>query len=322
MMTTTITEARAYKPEDVAAVAELCNYCSQVHDLSDTYTTEDLRIEFEHPKLFPEKNLRVWQDAAHSIVGFGQLWVNEPQDGKIDAHFYFRVHPEYENTDLADEMLAWAAERMRAEGQAAGVPASFDSSARETHKEQYTALERNGFSPARYFFRMERDLRQPIAEPIFPDGYTLTHVKTDEDVTKWTDSFNLSFIDHWNFHPVKPDEHKHWQQMPDYSPDLDLVAVAPDGTFGGFCYCTIDGAENELLNQKRGWINTLGTARGHRSIGLGRALLLAGMHVLKNKGMEYALLGVDAENPSGALGFYERHGFVTKYTTIGMRKEV
>src|SRR3712207_8299806 len=50
--------------------------------------------------------------------------------------------------------------------------------------------------------------------------------------------------------------------------------------------------------------------RSYRKIGLGRALLLAGLHRLKADGMETAALGVDAENPTGALGLYESTGFM------------
>jgi ribosomal protein S18 acetylase RimI-like enzyme len=38
-------------------------------------------------------------------------------------------------------------------------------------------------------------------------------------------------------------------------------------------------------------------------------MLLAGMHKLKEDGAGVAVLGVDAENPSGALGLYESVGF-------------
>ena len=51
-------------------------------------------------------------------------------------------------------------------------------------------------------------------------------------------------------------------------------------------------------------------------------MLLAGLHHLKECGLDWALLGVDAENPSGALGFYERYGFVRSETTVGYRKEL
>ncbi len=52
--------------------------------------------------------------------------------------------------------------------------------------------------------------------------------------------------------------------------------------------------------RSEGWIELLGTRRGHRKIGLGRALVLAGLQRLKADGVETALLGVDGDNPTGA----------------------
>jgi len=36
--------------------------------------------------------------------------------------------------------------------------------------------------------------------------------------------------------------------------------------------------------------------------------------------MAFASLGVDAENPTGALGLYERHGFTVHQTFVTFRK--
>jgi len=61
--------------------------------------------------------------------------------------------------------------------------------------------------------------------------------------------------------------------------------------------------------RKAGWISwasVVPTGTG----GLGRALLLAGLHVLKEAGMESATLGVDAESLTGATRLYESVGFV------------
>ena len=44
------------------------------------------------------------------------------------------------------------------------------------------------------------------------------------------------------------------------------------------------------------------------------------LHVLRERGMEVAVLGVDAENPSGALALYESVGFVEKERTAAWQR--
>ena len=107
-----------------------------------------------------------------------------------------------------------------------------------------------------------------------------------------------------------------------YHPEADLIVVAPDGTFAAFCYCAIDPDDNEAHNRKEGWIAVLGTRRGYRKMGLGRAMLLAGMRKIREKGMDTAVLGVDADNPTGALGLYESVGFRKDTTEIAYGKPV
>ncbi|HUP27316.1 MAG TPA: GNAT family N-acetyltransferase, partial [Chloroflexia bacterium] len=162
--------------------------------------------------------------------------------------------------------------------------------------------------------RMVHPLNEEIPEPKFPEGYTLRHKEGAEEAEKWVECFNQSFIDHWNFFPETVEDHVHWLKSPHYRKELDLVAIAPDGSFAAFCFCGIDPEDNKRNNRKDGWIHILGTRRGHRKIGLGTAMLLSGLRKLKEEGMETGKLGVDAENPTGALQLYEANGF-TKATT-------
>ena len=85
--------------------------------------------------------------------------------------------------------------------------------------------------------------------------------------------------------------------------------MAEDGTIAAFDLCQIDPAENERNGRNDGWIGILGTRRGYRKLGLGRAMLLAGLQHLKANGVENARLNVDAANPTGALRLYESVGF-------------
>jgi ribosomal protein S18 acetylase RimI-like enzyme len=134
--------------------------------------------------------------------------------------------------------------------------------------------------------------------------------------------FNQTFIDHWNHHDWTVESYINWLKVPHYRQDIDLLAVAPDGTFAGFCVCMIDPDDNRENNRSEGWIDILGTRRGFRKIGLGRALLLEGMKALKANGIEVAVLGVDAENPTGALGLYESVGFRPVIKTATYHKDL
>jgi len=58
-----------------------------------------------------------------------------------------------------------------------------------------------------------------------------------------------------------------------------------------------------------GWIEGVGTARSHRGRGLASFLITESMKAFRESELEYATLGVDSENPTGAAGLYRDLGF-------------
>jgi mycothiol synthase len=233
------------------------------------------------------------------------------------------VHPEARDRGLELEMIGWAQTVMRSIGQERGVSTSLHTAARETLPNRIAFLEQEGFQPIRYFFRMERSLQEPIPVPNLPEGFTLHQMNGEQDIQPWVEMFNESFIDHWNHHELTLEECLHWiKHNPNYRPELDLVAIAPDGTFAAFCYSEIDSSYNAHVRQQIGGVHLVGSRRGFRRMGLGRAMLLTGLHRLKAAGMEIARLGVDTENPSGAKHLYESVGFKQVLTNIVFTKPV
>ena len=77
----------------------------------------------------------------------------------------------------------------------------------------------------------------------------------------------------------------------------------------GFCHCRVDAELNALLGRRVGMIRYVGVVPEWRRKGLGAALTLAGVKTLRDAGMESVVLGVDAENVTGARRLYERYGF-------------
>ena len=324
MITGTSFKVRTYRgEEDLQPLVDLINAADAVDRTQDNSDIDELRIWVNQPGRDLERDIRIWEDAEGRPVAYAMLHIR-PDETTAGAYFNWQVHPDVRESGIEDEILAWATERAREGGIEHGKPADLRAFSDKANVYHMAQLERQGFIPARYFFQMRRPLKdgEPIPEPQFPEGYTLRHVANDEDVERWVEMFNLSFIDHWDFHPATIERRKHRMSAPYYRPDRDLIAVAPDGTFAAFCLCTIDEEHNKRNGINEGWIDVLGTRRGFRKIGLGRAMLLAGLHKLKENGVDDAMLGVDADNPTGALGLYESAGFSKYKSAVAFRKEL
>jgi ribosomal protein S18 acetylase RimI-like enzyme len=79
----------------------------------------------------------------------------------------------------------------------------------------------------------------------------------------------------------------------------------------------IDEQQNAEYNRKRGWTENICVRRPWRKRGLARSLIVQSLWAIKERGMTEAALGVDTENPNGALRLYESVGFrpVKRWTT-------
>lgn len=93
---------------------------------------------------------------------------------------------------------------------------------------------------------------------------------------------------------------------PLYRPDLDLVAVANDGTLAAFCIGWFDPV------RRVGQIEPLGVHPDRQHMGLGRAILAEALARLRALGAESVL--VDAYNVGdAALATYQSAGFTPVY---------
>jgi mycothiol synthase len=314
--------ARCYAGDrDLDAIAHLINTCEEVDRLDEGTSISELQQEFNAPSLDVARDIRLWEDAEGKLIGFAQLSVSEPGE-VIDGWLWFRVHPDARGGDVEAAAIAWGEVRMREVSAMRGGRVKLRTYARAEDCDRISVLASCGFKVDRYFCRMARSLSEPIPEPHFPEGFALRQFPGEQDAAAWVEMFNQSFIDHWNHHDLTVDKFKHELAKPDYRNDLDLIAVADDGTFVSFCCCEICVQECDRTGRNEGWIASLGTRRGFRKMGLGRAMLLAGLHRLKAAGVATAILGVDAENSSGALRLYESAGFHNIRDSISYVKDV
>ena len=313
---------RPYAGEsDLEAIAHLMNTCEEVDRLDEGTSVSELQQEFNQPSRDLARDICLWEDAGGKLIGFALLSISEP--GEVtDGWLWFRVHPDARCGDVEAAAVVWGETRMREVGSLRGAPVKLRSWVNAVDADRISVLINCGFKPDRYFCRLVRSLSELIAEPQFPENFTLRLFPGEQDAEAWVEMFNQSFIDHWNHHDLTVEKFKYDLAKPSYRKNLDLIAVAADGTFAAFCYGEISLEECDRTGRNEGWICVLGTRRGFRKIGLGRAMLLALLQRLKVAGVETAILGVDAANPSGALRLYESAGFHKIRDSISYVKDI
>ena len=159
--------------------------------------------------------------------------------------------------------------------------------------------------------RFTDELRRPLDLP-------LTVLPTDGiEVIPWPDdrddeirgAKNSAFTDHWGSTPTSP---HHWQQMvhgPGSRTDLSHVAVDSRGEVVGHCLVKRFPDDDGVTGRREGWIDNLGVRREVRGRGVATALIGASIAAMRNHGLTHAVLMVDSENPTGAVGLYTALGF-------------
>jgi ribosomal protein S18 acetylase RimI-like enzyme len=309
-------ESRPPTPtDDLAAIAELSARSEAVDQLDAHSSAQALAGIFTQPSLDPQLDLRLWLDGQGRAVAFAMLSPIANEE-LLDGFLWMPVLPELRDTALAGEVIGWASERLQQVGVERGLTTRLLVDANVADSQRIGLLEARGFLPIRYYLRMERPLVEPMQPAQFPAGFTLRAVDGEHEAEAWVELFNQSFVDHWNFHPLTAERLRGIWADALYRPDLDLVVVAPDGSLAAFCACDIDPAEADGA----GWISALGTRRGHRNQGLGRAALLAGLAALRGAGARVARLSVDAESQTGATRLYDAAGFMETRRSIRMAR--
>jgi ribosomal protein S18 acetylase RimI-like enzyme len=120
---------------------------------------------------------------------------------------------------------------------------------------------------------------------------------------------NEAFLDHWGSEPLTPEIWNHeFVGDPFFRGDLSFVVL--DGAeIAGYTVNYVVESDWQAAGIREGWVGQLGVRRPWRKRGVATALLVRSMEAFRAAGLEAATLGVDAENPTGALGVYERVGF-------------
>lgn len=307
--------------DDLRAIADLVNASESAGQLDEDTSVSDLRLLLDMPTVDKSRDLRLWKNSKGRLIGFGQLSLLQSSQ-EIEGTLWFYAHPILRNQGLETEIIQWGETRMAEIRRSRTTPVKLRTSSRSDFSDRQILLEKAGFLANRCFITMASPLHDLLPKPQLPEGFTLYHLSDESDIKDWVEMFNESFIDHWNHHDLTTATVREWMRNPNYRPDLNIVAVSPEGRFAAFCYGYINSDDNARTGQKEGWIKWLGTSRRFRKMGLGHAVLLSGMRQLKAAGMDTVKLGVDADSLTGATRLYRAVGFQPVDSWMSYVKEI
>jgi ribosomal protein S18 acetylase RimI-like enzyme len=258
-----------------------------------------------------ETSASLWENSAGQAVAFAIMHLPY-------CNLYFFILPEIQDQELEAAIVHWGLERARAFGCEQGNQAALDTACRDTDGARLAMLARNGFiEQENQTLHMERSLREALPEIQMPEGFSLRHVAEAHEAEEYVALHREAF----GTQNMTVEHRLSIMHSPDYRPELDLLAVAPDGTFAAFCFCTINAEANAQCGRKAGEVGTMGTRPQFRRRGLGSAMALAGMRRLQGLGMEVAWLTTGSWNVN-AQRVFESLGFRTTYSIRWFSKAV
>ena len=249
------------------------------------------------------KQLDLGQDAWVAIAPDGALagygYVRDRRHVRLDVEVY--VHPAHYGRGIGTTLVHLAEARAREHVPLAppGTRVVLNNWINALNADARSLLEREGYTPVRYFFRMEITFSEEPAAPTWPAGITVRSGGADEALRPFYETSDEAMAENWGHVPRSFEEWLERRTGLSFDPSIWFLASS-DGEPAAAVLCSIaDGI---------GWIDTLAVRAAWRRRGIGYALLTHAFRELYGRGLRRMALTVDAENPTGATRLYERAG--------------
>jgi mycothiol synthase len=254
------------------------------------------------------------------IVGYARVEWLDQTDGSRSYEMVCILDPALRGEGIGGAMLDWGERRIQqiAADHPAGRPRWYAAYNWDADAYAERLLERNGYRPVRRFFDMIRPNLEVLPKVELPQGFDLRPVG-EAELRAVFNADAEAFQDHWGGVDAGEEAFRRFAGDPRLDPSLHVVAYAGD-EIAGAVLNVIDDVENTAYQRRRGLLDSVFVRRPWRRRGLGRALIVRSLHLLRDRGMTSAWLGVDAENPNEALALYRSCGFEIGLSSTAWRK--
>lgn len=301
---------RPFRTEpDYHYLVDLGNASNAADGVEDLLTFEWAKNHFAHLTGFDPHRDILFAEINGQPVATTRVWSRLLDDG---ARLYVSVGsvlPQWRRRGIGRALLHWADRRLceMAATQPGSGARTFRSFASDQQTGRKALFEGEGYAAVRYGFEMARPLDESIPDLPLPGEVEVRPVAPKQYRQVYA-ALNEAFRDHWGHSEATEEDYLRWINSPQFQPHLWQVGWAGDevaGTVLNFIDCDY----NAEFKRLRGWTEDICVRRPWRKQGLAKVLIARSMRLLQEQGMTEVGLGVDADNPNGALQLYESLGY-------------
>jgi mycothiol synthase len=305
---------RPYQAGDAAAVADLINTISRAGGAQTGYVGAEIEDAVNSEIRDPAADTRIIADAGGRIVAAGLVPL--PPEGGDRVELIGGVHPDRRGEGIGRELLAWQVERAAARRAEIAPGAQWLASVAAGTADASTIrlCERFGFAVGRYFLQMTAPTAAPPVARL-ADGLRIARPGQEQERQLYA-VHTAAFAGLWGF---QDRSFESWAALTvrseAFRPELSRLALAGD-EIAGYVLAYEDAVPGRV------YLGQLGTAAAWRRRGVASALLADVLAAAGRAGHTHAALDTDAASPTGAVGVYERAGFIVEQSIAVYRRPV
>lgn len=297
---------------DVPALTRLLGDAEKVDDTGEHYAEDDVATWLGTPGLDPATDSRGAVTADGELVAAGLVMAPEHVRTEDRISLDGVVHPAVRRRGIGTRLLRWQEERAAALHAARfpELPGETQLGTVDTVASKVALAAAHGYRDIRWWNEMRRDLSAPLPDvpPVPAD------LRVIPFAPEWNErvrvAHNTAFAEHFGSSERSPEIWDHWFTGSAHFRPAESFLVVAGEEVAAYLLTHFYAADFAATGRKVAYIGQLGTLPPWRRRGLGSLLLATALAEFRSAGYADAELGVDTENATGALGLYERIGFV------------
>ncbi len=305
--------ARPYRGKaDHPAFAEILGSYREHHNDPAQPTAEQFDVNYANlHDCDPDLDVFVVDDEQGNAVAYGRIGFADLDNGRRDCVVFAPMLPAHIDEALFSAMVSALEVHLGRLIEEADDPHfrayAFHPGPNKTSMGEAAWLESLGYVAKEWGASLRRPHLDDIPELSLPDGVEIRPVQPDQ-MREIVAAYHECYRGEWDFQEI--DESAYTWIIDDLRRDETLWQVAWHGdTIVGQVKPFIDHEKNEERGELRGYPEYIATHHDWRNQGVAGALLAESLRVLRDRGMNEAVLGVDTNNPGGAFQLYTKLGF-------------